>query len=204
MHCLQWNKLATLVYSTVDSLTIRPTYSVASTLLLSIRSTQPCIPPGLLNRVPAGGRECQLCQVAGNTVWSHVTLSSRIVAVWQPCELLYTCYLLTYGTLRWGYNKSSIQTTDRYIITATHDFVGYPVHKQIRYDTRCYFNVRSKADISQLNLPHGPTNKRWWNTALANYPPKVHGGQAEVISKGLLHAMERDQYCRHWPSFIML
>jgi len=25
----------------------------------------------------------------------------------------------------------------------------------IRYDTRCYFNVRSKADISRLNLPHG-------------------------------------------------
>ena len=25
----------------------------------------------------------------------------------------------------------------------------------IRYDRRCYFNVRSKADISQLNLPHG-------------------------------------------------
>ena len=25
----------------------------------------------------------------------------------------------------------------------------------IRYDTRCCFNVRSKADISQLNLPHG-------------------------------------------------
>jgi len=24
----------------------------------------------------------------------------------------------------------------------------------IRYDTRSYFNVRSKADISQLNLPH--------------------------------------------------
>ena len=25
--------------------------------------------------------------------------------------------------------------------------------QSIRYDTRCYFNVRSKADISQLNLP---------------------------------------------------
>ena len=25
----------------------------------------------------------------------------------------------------------------------------------IRYDTRCYFNMRSKADMSQLNLPHG-------------------------------------------------
>ena len=28
----------------------------------------------------------------------------------------------------------------------------------IRYDTRCYFNVRSKADISQLDLPHGTDN----------------------------------------------
>ena len=28
----------------------------------------------------------------------------------------------------------------------------------IRYDMRCYFNVRSKADISQLNLPHGTDN----------------------------------------------
>ena len=27
-----------------------------------------------------------------------------------------------------------------------------------RYDTRCYFKVRSKADISQLNLPHGTDN----------------------------------------------
>ena len=26
------------------------------------------------------------------------------------------------------------------------------------YDTRCYFNVRSKADVSQLNLPHGTDN----------------------------------------------
>ena len=25
----------------------------------------------------------------------------------------------------------------------------------IRYDTRCYFNVRSTANTSQLNLPHG-------------------------------------------------
>jgi len=32
-----------------------------------------------------------------------------------------------------------------------------PGHATVRYDTRCYeyFNVRSKADISQLNLPHG-------------------------------------------------
>jgi len=29
------------------------------------------------------------------------------------------------------------------------------LHQEVRYDTRCYFNVRSKADVSQLNLPHG-------------------------------------------------
>ena len=28
----------------------------------------------------------------------------------------------------------------------------------IRYDTRCYFNLRSKADMSQLNLLHGSQN----------------------------------------------
>jgi len=28
-----------------------------------------------------------------------------------------------------------------------------------RYDTRCYFNVRSKADISQLNLPRVRSNR---------------------------------------------
>ena len=34
------------------------------------------------------------------------------------------------------------------------------LHITIRYDTRCYFNVRSKADISQLNLPHGTDNQK--------------------------------------------
>ena len=32
------------------------------------------------------------------------------------------------------------------------------INSETRYDTRCYFNVRSKADISQLNLPHGTDN----------------------------------------------
>jgi len=29
-----------------------------------------------------------------------------------------------------------------------------------RYDTRCYFNVRSKADMNQLNLPHGNRQRK--------------------------------------------
>jgi len=31
--------------------------------------------------------------------------------------------------------------------------------REVQYDTRCYFNVRSKADMSPLNLLHG-TNKK--------------------------------------------
>jgi len=31
-------------------------------------------------------------------------------------------------------------------------------HTNLRYDTRCCFNVRSKADMSQLDLPHGTDN----------------------------------------------
>jgi len=30
----------------------------------------------------------------------------------------------------------------------------FPHTPALRYDTRCYFNVRSKADMSQLNLLH--------------------------------------------------
>jgi len=32
------------------------------------------------------------------------------------------------------------------------------VRVKIRNDTRCYFNVRSKADMGHLNLPHGNNN----------------------------------------------
>jgi len=38
------------------------------------------------------------------------------------------------------------------------DTCGVNITDTIGYDTRCYFNVRSKADISQLNLPHGTDN----------------------------------------------
>jgi len=47
---------------------------------------------------------------------------------------------LSGGVLTWLYDWSKVQTCI--------------------YDTRCYFNVRSKADISQLNLPHGTDNKK--------------------------------------------
>ena len=61
------------------------------------RWTQPCIPPGSLNRVPASAgvrRESHRCQVAGNTVWSiwHVISCSGVV---KFHELLDSCFTFT-------------------------------------------------------------------------------------------------------------
>ena len=44
----------------------------------------------------------------------------------------------------WPYNNSNNATATPTASTTT-----------IQYDTRCYFNVRSKADMSRINLPHG-------------------------------------------------
>jgi len=41
-------------------------------------------------------------------------------------------------------------------------------HRHMIYDTRCYFNVRSNADISQLNLPHGTDNLKSVKTEKLN------------------------------------
>jgi len=46
------------------------------------------------------------------------------------------------------------RATQLFYVLLVVQFVG----RVIRYDTRCYFNVCSKADISQLNLPHGNDN----------------------------------------------
>jgi len=46
-------------------------------------------------------------------------------------------------------------------------------HIWIRHDTRCYFNVRSKADMSRLNLSHG--NDNW----------KVYTGKLKSNGKSL-------------------
>ena len=62
------------------------------------RSTQPCIPLGSLNRVPAsaGGR-AGMSPLPGGRQHCVIPCGMWVpVAVWQPCELLYVCYLLTY------------------------------------------------------------------------------------------------------------
>ena len=65
----------------------------------------------------------------------------------------FTVYPLLYCGNRWpiGTAYSCIWTPNM----VRHNICWHNYAVEIRYDTRCYFNVRSKADISQLNLPHG-------------------------------------------------
>jgi len=74
----------------------------------------------------------------------------------------------------WDDNHMDHTPRFRQITTSTpyHSiFTGrMPNHQcQIRYDMRCYFNVRSKADMSQLNLLHvEPTSKKVENRKTKN------------------------------------
>ena len=45
----------------------------------------------------------------------------------------------------------------------------------------CYFNVRSKADMSQLNLPHG-TNNKWKTEKSKKKLKKRTGSEVSVYS----------------------
>jgi len=54
----------------------------------------------------------------------------------------------------WKYAKKRVVVCS-VPLNATRSFT---ISSAERYDTRCYFNVRSKANMSQLNLPNGTNN----------------------------------------------
>ena len=63
--------------------------------------------------------------------------------------------VFTYA-IRWRQKSKGIDIEQNYVT------VTLPICKAAvattRYDMRCYFNVRSEADTSQLNLSHGTNN----------------------------------------------
>ena len=81
-------------------------------------------------------------QTACNLQTNNADLSNIAFNVFA-CE--YSNTVLFFST----HSKLQMKNT-----TMSHDYIKLT----IRYDTRCYFNVRSKADISRLNLPHGNDN----------------------------------------------
>ena len=65
-----------------------------------------------------------------------------------------TALVLQQNRLRW-YGHVLQKEDDDWVKKCMEYEVEGPT---IRYDTRCYFNVRSKANMSQLNLLHGTDN----------------------------------------------
>ena len=63
---------------------------------------------------------------------------------------------------RHRYERDKAVGTRRVEVQGVNIFVhsGYSHYYTLRtsYDTRCYFNVHSKAGVSQLDLPHGTNN----------------------------------------------
>jgi len=67
---------------------------------------------------------------------------SMVRAYLMPCLVVY--YMTTTSSNIESLHPGDLQDCARFI--------------SIRYDTRCYFDVRSKADICPFNLPHGIKN----------------------------------------------
>ena len=83
-------------------------------------------------------------------------LAHRAKDSWDPIHFDTSVQYRSVRTLRHQDNAETGQTS-AFVNRNRRRDKGYDT---IRYDTirECYFNVRSKADMSQLNLPHGTDN----------------------------------------------
>ena len=68
-------------------------------------------------------------------------------------KLFYRAMLCIRGT---SHGPVSVSVSVRLSVTSrsSTETAKHRITQTAPHDTRCYFNVRSKADISQLNLPH--------------------------------------------------
>ena len=65
-------------------------------------------------------------------------------------KVQFSVFHIRFSYVSYLYSASFIQNeTEVYLLNLKND---------IRYDMRCYFNVYSKANMSQFNLPHGNIN----------------------------------------------
>ena len=81
----------------------------------------------------------------------HVGLVVRVLSTSCPVFGFITTSL-TVSSL-----SSDAHLNEAQVHTASDD-VPMETALLLRYDTRCWFNVRSKADMNQPNLPHGTDN----------------------------------------------
>ena len=110
--------------------------------------------------------------------FEHLSLQT-IISDTVMLSVFSVCLPISYTTqLLPGYSAVILvflhQTRNRYFrkhqqVSDTGSRKNTMSHK----DTRCYFNVRSKADISQLNLPHGTNDQKLGGGRKKNYKLKT-------------------------------
>ena len=102
--------------------------------------------------------ECtaQLCVAAGNDPVESPPPSRDILPVPIPSPFYHTTATL-YSTL--GSDSLTTYNSPETASSLRADFnTADDNDASIPYNTRCYFNARSKTDMSQLKLPHGNDN----------------------------------------------
>jgi len=91
------------------------------------------------------------CSFRGTCGCGYQFVSSNINVVWK--RLVHDGDDDVEVTAEAGVNHTDASTRG-----TVHHLTHILRYDTIRYDTRCCLNVRSKADTSRLNLPHGNDN----------------------------------------------
>jgi len=88
------------------------------------------------------------CIVTGDETWiyHYDPESTQQSMQWKHASSPSPRKFKVQASISWQDNVTTFWDAQSVLLT---DFMP------IRYDTRCYFNVRSKADMNRLNLPHG-------------------------------------------------
>ena len=123
--------------------TARPRYSPHSTCQWACCSQR-------LGSLPARGRTSTECTCTRADSSSSSSRSQSPVNIPTPHTHTHTH---THTTLVSQYQKGETNLDSTEAIDSEWQW------HQLRYDTRCYFIVRSKADMSRINLPHRNDNK---------------------------------------------
>jgi len=97
---------------------------------------------------------------SGAAGWDNVGLCPASSFVWSSSRQKFCRPLSAHWTTLFALKQPSAVSVKHSFnsVAASKIWNSLPLSLRtctIRYDTRYYFNVRSKADISQLNLPHG-------------------------------------------------
>ena len=132
----QWHQLGYMQVCT----SLRTDNRASTSPLSCFTGQMPFLPPNQQHQSTEG----TLCSMIQYILW-HICMHVILVILWDSYMIEHTWFLV----LPW------------YYLLCFRQLLFYPMQcdtvQFMIYDTRCYY-VRSKANMSQLNLPHGNDN----------------------------------------------